>query len=340
MTDVTRIIKGNWQLSTDHLHHGDADHNGATEHLHAYFDAGIRRFDVADIYGDAELIIGQFLRECQEQNKHGSEDIVIQTKYVPNRNSLSSLTVQDIEMAIDRSLERLGQEQLDLVQLHWWNYEAQGMLDALRTLAKEKERGRLKSIGVTNMNTIVMQEILDNHMPIESIQTQYSILDTRPQNGMIQLCQERGVRIYAYGVLAGGFLQEKWLEQEEPTFNREGNRSLTKYHHIIDEVGGWTAFQKALYELHEVAQSEGVCISTLSAAWAMKENGIHSIIIGARNAKHIPELNQLINYEIPDRVISDIKSIRERHLKKLLEDTYQLERYSDKHAGIMKYELH
>lgn len=55
-------------------------------------------------------------------------------------------------------------------------------------------------------------------------------------------------------VLAGGFIHERWLGQEEPSFEALENRSLVKYKMIIDDFGGWTLFQDLLIVLQRIAK--------------------------------------------------------------------------------------
>ena len=125
---VSRLLKGGWQLAGGH---GAIDRAAALNDMARFVDAGITTFDCADIYTGVEALIGEFLR-----SRRGRVAIQVHTKYVPDLDTLATLTRGDVEAAIDRSLTRLGVECLDLVQFHWWNYavprfvEVAGWLDA------------------------------------------------------------------------------------------------------------------------------------------------------------------------------------------------------------------
>ena len=58
---------------------------------------------------------------------------------------------------------------------------------------------------------------MNSGVPIVSVQTQYSLLDRRPERALSVFCAERAVNILAYGALAGGFLSDRWLGSEPPT---------------------------------------------------------------------------------------------------------------------------
>lgn len=50
------------------------------------------------------------------------------------------------------------------------------------------------------------------------VQVQYSLIDMRPySSGLVQYCMKQGIAILAYGVLAGGFLTDKWLHKPLPS---------------------------------------------------------------------------------------------------------------------------
>ena len=112
---ISRIIKGGWHLAGDH---GDIDPEQARKDMATFVDAGITTFDCADIYTGVERLIGSFRRAYPAHAKQ----VQIHTKFVPDLSDLRSLDRAHVEATIDRSLTRLGQERLDLVQFHWWDF--------------------------------------------------------------------------------------------------------------------------------------------------------------------------------------------------------------------------
>ena len=112
--------------------------------------------------------------------------------------------------------------------------EALGWLDAIRAA------GKIHLLGGTNFDAAHTAAILGAGVPLAAMQTQYSLLDHRPENGLSALCAAHGVGLLAYGTVAGGFLGDRWLGRPEPEGPLE-NRSLTKYKLIIEDFGGWGA---------------------------------------------------------------------------------------------------
>jgi len=84
----------------------------------AFVEAGFTAFDCADIYTGVEELIGGFRREYPAL----ARQVRVHTKFVPDVDRLESTDSTAVEAIIDRSLKRLGQSRLDLVQFHWWDY--------------------------------------------------------------------------------------------------------------------------------------------------------------------------------------------------------------------------
>ncbi|MBY0488819.1 MAG: aldo/keto reductase [Gemmatimonadaceae bacterium] len=331
---VSRLIKGGWQLAGGH---GSIERRAAIDDMIAFADAGITAFDCADIYTGVEAMIGEFLREWREQ--HGTAGPVrVHTKCVPDRDALATLTRADITRLIDRSLTRLGVEQLDLVQFHWWDYTHPRWLDAAVWLQELATAGKIAGVGLTNFDTARLQAMHDAGVTIVSHQVQISLLDRRALASMATWCQQHQVALFSYGTLAGGFFHERWLNAPEPQEPQE-NRSLTKYKLIINEFGGWEAFQSLLQTLHTIAQTHHTTIGAVAIRSILDEPAVTSVIVGARHARHLPHTLAALSIELS---AADREAIQ-AHLhsaKGPTGEVYALERDPQGvHAGIMKYNL-
>ena len=82
-----------------------------------------------------------------------------------------------------------------------------------------------------------------------------------------------------FGALAGGFLTDRWLGESEPIEFQ--NRSLIKYRLIIDEFGGWEAYQALLQTMAEIAQNHGVEMSSVALRWVLDQSQVAGVICGA-----------------------------------------------------------
>jgi aryl-alcohol dehydrogenase-like predicted oxidoreductase len=328
---ISRAIKGGWQLAGGH---GPIDDRAALADMGRFVDAGITTFDCADIYTGVEALIGRFLRS----RGSGATPVQVHTKLVPDLSALGSFGGGDVATAIERSLTRLGVERLDLVQFHWWDYEVPRYLDVLGELARLRDGGKIRLIGLTNFDTARVSAIVDSGIPIASHQVQYSLLDRRPAASMVDACRARGVALLCYGSLAGGFLSERWPGAGEPPFPHE-NRSLTKYHLIIEEFGGWRLFQELLTVLALVARRRGVGIGSVAIRYVLDLPQVAAAIVGATSARHLEATLQATTLRLDAEDVRAIEQVLAR-ARGPEGDVYGLEREKGgRHARVMKYEL-
>ena len=334
---VSRLLKGGWQLSDGH---GAAvERDAAIADMVAFADAGITGFDCADIYTGVEALIGAFReRYRQIRGADALGRLKIHTKLVPDWGLLGRLERRDVESIVDRSRQRLGQERLDLVQFHWWNYEAPGMVEAAGWLADLQQAGKIDRLGGTNFDTARTAMLLDAGIKLVSTQVQYSLLDARPENGLTDLAAGRGVGLICYGALAGGFLGERWLGAAEPSAPFD-NRSLVKYKLIIDDFGGWGLFQSLLATLQAIAAKHRVGIGAVALRHVLDRPQVAGVIVGARSARHLAATLEADRLRLDDddrRRIAAILAERRGPVG----GTFALERArGGRHGAIMKYDL-
>ncbi|QDL94235.1 aldo/keto reductase (plasmid) [Paroceanicella profunda] len=334
--EISRVIRGGWQLAGGH---GAIDGARAVEDMIAFADAGITTFDCADIYTGVEELIGRFRTEYA--NRRGAEALArirVHTKMVPDLSRLFSADRAYIAGLIERSLERLGMERLDLVQFHWWDYNAPGWLEIACWLAELRAEGKIRTLGVTNFDTDHLRAMCLAGVPVASAQVQYSVLDARPEKRLTALAAEHGFSLLCYGTVAGGFLSERWLGVAEPAEPLE-NRSLTKYKLIIEDIGGWELFQDILRVLKSVAQAHGTDIATVASAYMLDLPGVAAVIVGARNRAHLAGNLAVMSLRLSAAERAAIAAVLGRR-RPLQGDVYSLERdRHGRHGSIMKYNL-
>ena len=331
--EISPVIKGGWQLSSGHSLDRKIEDGQAVADTVAFIEAGITTLDFGDIYTGVEELIGKALSQLsKKQGSSARDQIQLHTKYVPNEKFLSNFDRSDVATIVNRSLSRLGVDQVDIVQLHWWKYEDRHYLAAMEELFKLKEAGKIKHIGVTNFDVDRLKEMVAAGLTPASHQIQYSILDRRAEEGMAQFCIENGIGILCYGTVAGGFLSEKFLNQPEP--KTVETRSSVKYQLIIDEFGGWDLFQELLSVLNKIAKSHQADIGTVASAWVLNRPAVKAVIVGARNVSHMDSNLKIPTIEFTDDEMFEINEVLKKS-KGPNGPVYHLERYFDKHRNIM-----
>jgi aryl-alcohol dehydrogenase-like predicted oxidoreductase len=328
--DISRVLKGGWQLAGGH---GNVDADAALADMDRYVAAGITTFDCADIYTGVESLIGEWRRTRRQ-----AADIQVHTKYVPDLDRLATHSRADVVRGIERSLQRLRADALDLVQLHWWDYDVPGYVEAAGWIDELRAAGKVRHLGLTNFDQPRLRAFIDAGLPIVSHQVQYSVLDRRPAAGMAAACAAHSIGLLCYGSLAGGFLSERWLGAPAPAEPLE-NRSLTKYRLIIEEFGGWSRFQQLLGVLREIGEKHGAGIGAVAMRWVLDQPGVAAIIVGVRHAGHLPAITSALSLNLDDGDRDAIARVQ-AEAPGPDGDVYGLERVKGgTHASIMRYSL-
>ena len=330
---VPRIILGGWQLSSGHSA-APADSAAAFDLWDRCLDRGLNTFDCADIYTGVESLIGGYVRR---RRSAGQSLPQVHTKFVPDLAALATIDRRYVERIIDRSLARLGVEQLDLVQFHWWDYQVPGYRETLGVLDDLRRDGKIRLVGLTNFDTRRLKELAATGLPIASLQLQYSVLDQRPARSLAAAAQGAGIPLLCYGSVAGGFLSDRWLGRDAPT--EAENRSLVKYRLIIDDIDGWPAFQRVLTALRRIADRHRASIAQVAIRFVLDQPGVGATIVGARHAGHLDDLEGVARLHL-DRDDRTSIAAAVGSAPGPDGDVYEVEREpGGRHAAIMRYDL-
>ena len=274
---ICRLLNGMWQVSGAH---GHIDQKAAIQNMFDYVDAGFTTWDLADHYGPAEDFIGEFRRQLiATRGEDAWSNIQAFTKWVPRPGRMTRQIVED---NIARSLRRMDVDTLDLLQFHWWDYDDERYLDALKHLADLHNEGKIRHVALTNFDTAHLQTITENGIQIVSNQVQFSLIDRRPEVHMIPFCQEHRISLLTYGTLCGGLLSEKYLDHPEPDRRILNTASLQKYKNMIDTWGGWNLFQDLLAVLKRIADKHQVSIANVGTRYILDRPAVAGVILGVR----------------------------------------------------------
>jgi len=335
---ISRIIHGGWQFSAGHRLSGSAL-DTAIDVLEASAELGITTFDCADIYTGVEELYGAFLARWKASS--ASVPIQIHTKFVPDYADLPIVDDAYVDRIIDRSLRRLGVERLDLVQFYWWRDEIPGMEDTARRLTRLRDLGKIGHVAVTNLDVSRLRRLQAAGVDVVSNQVQYSLLDRRAEGGLIDLATQEGLGLLAFGTLAGGFLTDRWLGRPDPdtSGDQADNRSLIKYRLIIDEFGGWDAYQSLLRELRSIADRHGATIASVAVRFVLEQPTVAATIVGGTRLGQMARNAEVFSFALD---AGDHQRIRD-HLDRApgpLGPIFGLERdRTGPHGRIMKYDL-
>lgn len=297
---ISRVLTGLWQLADMERDGRAIDLERTADAMQPYVDAGLTTFDMADHYGSSELVAGIF-----RSRQSGATQCL--TKWVPKPGRVART---EVRAAVERALSRLRADAIDLLQYHAWNYADPSWLETLYDLQDLKREGLIRHLGLTNVDTAHLRMVRASGIEVVSNQVSFSLLDQRAAVGLAPYCAASGVRLLAYGTVAGGWLTERWVGQPEPDWERTGTWSMMKYGRFMRVAGGWDALQRVLAAAKRVATRHGVSIANIATRYILDQPGVAGVIVGARLGEraHIDDTLRLFAFPLSDADRAEIRA--------------------------------
>ena len=298
---ISRVLTGLWQLADMERDGRTLDLERTADAMQPYAEAGLTTFDMADHYGSAELVAGIF-------RSRQTATVQCLTKWVPKPGRVAAA---DVRAAIERALERLRAESIDLLQYHAWNYADPSWIETLFHLQDLKREGLIRHLGLTNVDTAHLRVVKSSGIDVVSNQVSYSLLDQRAATGLGPYCAATGVGLLAYGTVAGGWLSDRWLGKPEPDWERTGTWSMMKYGRFLRVAGGWDALQRVLAAAKRVGDRHGVSIANVATRFILDQPGVAGVIVGARLGEraHIDDTLKLFAFSLSEDDRAEIRAV-------------------------------
>lgn len=278
-------------------HSWTIDEEHSREIIKRGLELGINFFDTAIGYqsGTSEQYVGRALRDFAKR-----DDVVVATKFLPRTqeeiaNGISGQ--KHIEKMLDKSLENLGMDYVDLYIYHMWDYQTP-LFDIMEGLNNMVKAGKTRYIGISNCyayqlakaNELAQQE---GFAKFVSVQGHYNLIFREEEREMMKLCAEDNIAMTPYSPLASGRL----AKAPSCTSKRMQEDSYAKLKYdtmaeldavIIDRVA-------------ELAEKNGVSMTEISLAWLL--NKVTAPVVGATKLHHIEDAAKSVDISLTDTEI-------------------------------------
>lgn len=251
--------------------------------LDACRDLGINHFDTANVYGmgKSESAIGTYIKA----NPGAREEFVIATKASITRdlggNRMFDNSAEHLEAELDKSLQRLGTECVDLVYAHRRDLRFTPE-ETAANLGRLVEKGKAKAIGLSEVAPSTLRRAM-KVFPIAAVQSEYSLSTRFPDLGLVQTCAELGVAMVAFSPLGRSMLTDNPIPKgriPELPFLAGNPRFMEP---------NLTENLRITKDFRELAAKMGTTAAGLAIAWLLAK-GPHIIPIpGTRSVDHLRE---------------------------------------------------
>ncbi len=265
-------------------------------------ELGVNFYDTAIAYqsGTSEQYVGRALRDFAKR-----DEVVVATKFLPRTPEEIAAGVtgqQHIERMLNKSLENLGMDYVDLYIYHMWDWQTP-VEDILDGLNRQVKAGKARYIGISNCfawqiakaNAIAEREGWPRFV---SVQGHYNLIFREEEREMVPYCGEENIALTPYSALASGRLARKPGE----TSVRAEKDAYAKFKYDAtkeqDEV--------IINRVAEIAEKRGVSMTEVSLAWLLTK--VTSPVVGATKFHHIEGAAKAVDLDLSDEEIAYLEA--------------------------------
>lgn len=252
-------------------------------------ELGINFFDTAIAYqsGTSEQYLGRAIRDFANR-----DDVVIATKFLPRTNEEIEAGIsgqKHIEKMLDKSLQNLGMDYVDLYIYHMWDYNTP-LYDIMEGLNHAVKSGKARYIGISNCFAYQLAKanaIAEKYgfTKFVSVQGHYNLIFREEEREMAKFCLEENIAMTPYSPLAGGRLAKRPGETSKCLL--EDSYAHLKYDATAEQDG------IIIDRVAQLADKYGVSMTEISLAWLLTK--VSAPVVGTTKLHHIEDAAKAVN---------------------------------------------
>ena len=281
---VSAISFGTWAIGNAW---GEVDDKESLAALNRAVDLGVNFFDTADVYGDgrSERLLAQLKRDRKEE-------IIVATKAGRRLDPhvAGGYTGKNITEFIERSLQNLETDTLDLLQLHCPPTEVYYYPELFSALDDLIEQGKIRNYGVSVQKVEEGIKALE-YPNVQSVQIIFNIFRQRPAEIFFDMAKKHKVGILARVPLASGMLSGKMTAQTQ--FSQNDHRAYNRHGEAFDrgETFSGVDYRTGLQAIEELRAlvPEGMTMAQFALRWILMFDAVTCAIPGAKRPSQVEE---------------------------------------------------
>jgi aryl-alcohol dehydrogenase-like predicted oxidoreductase len=277
---------GKWEFAW-----GPQDDNESISAIHRALDLGVNWIDTAAIYGlgHSEEVVARALKTTSHKPLVFTK---CSMRWHDDRTIYRALTAKSLEEELHGSLRRLGLNTIDLYQIHWPNPEAE-IEDGWTALAKFKEQGKIRHVGVSNFNVEQMKRV-QKIAPLTSLQPPYSMLRRAVEEEILAFAQANNIGVINYSPMVSGLLTGKMSAERVAALPEDDwrRRAVEFNEPRLSRNLRLVELLRAIGEPHNV--EPGV----IAVAWTLDHPAITAAIVGGRSPRQVEGLAPALRFRL------------------------------------------
>jgi aryl-alcohol dehydrogenase-like predicted oxidoreductase len=299
--EITPIGFGSWAIGGGDWEFawGPQDELEAIEAIERAVDLGMNWIDTAAVYGlgRSEELVGRAIRGMGRKPYIFTKCSML---WDGDRRIRRSLRADSVRRECEASLKRLGVDAIDLYQIHWPNPDDQ-IEEGWETLARLKEEGKVRYIGVSNFDVMQMRRAR-TIAPIASLQPPYSLLRREIEDEILPFCLEDNIGVIVYSPMASGLLSGAMTRERIAAFPPDDWRRRNPEYRE-------PRLARNLMLAHVLAgigARHGRSAGEVAIAWTLRHPAVTGAIVGGRNGRQVEGIIGAADFRLGEREIREI----------------------------------
>jgi aryl-alcohol dehydrogenase-like predicted oxidoreductase len=288
---------------------GPQDDNESVEAIHAALDAGINWIDTAAVYGlgHSEEVVG---RAIEGRSKRPYVFTKCERIWDENGKIGARLKADSVRRECEASLRRLKVDAIDLYQIHWPQPDEE-IEEGWAAMARLKEEGKVRWIGVSNFNVPQMERIR-KIAPLTSLQPPYSMLARGIEQETLPFTAAHNIGVIAYSPMKSGLLTGAMTKERVAGFAADDHRrnrpefqepALSRNLDLAGKLG-------------EIGARHGRSPGEVAIAWTLRRPEVTAAIVGMRSAGQVKGVIGAIDFRLSGEEVNEIESFMDRQTAK------------------------
>ncbi|HEX4596022.1 MAG TPA: aldo/keto reductase [Bryobacteraceae bacterium] len=283
---------------------GPQDDQHSIAAIHAALDRGINWIDTAAVYGlgHSEEVVARAL-----EGRSPKPYVFTKCERIWNeRGEISkSLKESSIRQELEASLRRLKVDAIDLYQIHWPEPDEQ-IEEGWTALAKLKQEGKVRHIGVSNFNAGQMKRA-QAIAPITSLQPPYSLISPEIEDSILPYAQANNIGVIVYSPMKSGLLSGAMTRERVAAFPQDDFRRRVPN------------FQEPLLSrnlelaelLRSIAKRHGRTTGEVAIAWTLRHPAVTAAIVGMRSPQQVDGVIGAAEFRLSPEELTEIDKFRQ-----------------------------
>jgi aryl-alcohol dehydrogenase-like predicted oxidoreductase len=305
--EITTVGFGAWAIGGAgwEFGWGHQEDNESVEAINRAIDMGVNWIDTAAIYGlgHSEEVVNKALT-----SRTGNKPYLF-TKcsmvWDSEKNITLSHNPESIRKECESSLKRLNADYIDLYQIHWPPKDNDVEIEpAWEMMAKLKEEGKVKWIGVCNFNVAQLKKAM-KIAPVTSLQPPYNLINRKIEPEILPFCKENNIGVIVYSPMSSGLLTGAFSKERAARLSEDDWRS--KSPNFLEPK--LTKNLELAEMLKTVGKKYNRNAGEIAIAWTLKNPAVTAAIVGARSAKQVNGVMKAGEVKLSGQDILDLENI-------------------------------